>query len=548
MILGRSTVARASRIRHPLTPWTCLACQRKRGAIGGFSTTTLVKSQVNKGELDSTTPPALLAHKDAYDAVGTTGSNRIDDLRVKGPSLVQNDGLDDRKDAMLEFGKTIQALQSLRISNALLPEGSEMERLGRANRKFPSNASHPSNHAPENEPRPLRIREEKAPRRNTKLVSKPSSVFTFEAGQDPNTYEVQWWRSRMQDFDLVDKLHLRASRIRTTPQAGLDVSQTFLSNMDQAVSSTDSSALARLLTDDLEELDVTAVLRCLSLLRNDASERSFGAIFNKTNEDYLTLICWRLFKALQRIPGGLTGLTKADWQFLIKTTVFNDMDSGLGYARQVGFQKILDSGVAVSRSDITEDPYTASDVFSIPEASVRSMLLLKEMKASGTTPDDKMYAALIRSQYRDPRKVIATHRHVMQLARGTYKGPHSSNLPSSIPFLTDFYTRQLLYTLMDLRPVLKLEKPPEDFDRDDGRNLEIASRESLIERVWDEMKEMKTRPSRWTCVAFLEAFGRSRNKVMVENVHRALILDRKAKNGEGDWGKEVFAALMRAHE
>ncbi|KAI8845562.1 hypothetical protein BC829DRAFT_434788 [Chytridium lagenaria] len=177
---------------------------------------------------------------------------------------------------------------------------------------------------------------------------------------------------------------------------------------------------------------------------------------------------------------------------------------------------------------IDENEDFSLDAFSMPTAATRSLILMKEMKSSGTTPDDRIYAALVRN-LKDPQKVIATHRHVLVNTR-----------TSPFPLFTDFYARQLLQTLHHFRPIITLDTG----DALDVNSQQSQSRESLIEKLWDEMRETRTRPSRLTCVAFLEVGG---EKGMVENVHRTLILDRGAKEGEGRWERNVVWGLMEAH-
>ncbi|KAJ3108713.1 hypothetical protein HDU97_000111 [Phlyctochytrium planicorne] len=363
--------------------------------------------------------------------------------------------------------------------------------------------------------------------RQTELRKPPPAMLAdlnnlwFEAGQETNGWELEWWKAQPKDFQLEEHQLRFSPRFQSeTEQAELP--WLFVGGYRRAVSKGDWEEVNRYLNEDALTLSVEEILRALSLLRNTPLER------NDSHSDlpmvkrqvllqsYLT---WALFSTLIKIPGGPSGLTRPDWHYVIKSTIFDVAD--LGEHEDKLLQEIVVRG--------------------IPSLAVRPLIVMKEMKGSGTSPDDVMYAALIRSSCKDMRKVMAIHDHVKQEAASSDPVP---TVPASL--ISDFYARQLLFAFTHFKPVVPISKPVYEFNQDDvTRNW--TSKETLIERLWDETKEAKSKPSRWTCIGFLQAFRESANKTMVENVHRALVLDRKAAGGEGSWDQSIFWALMKAH-
>ncbi|KAJ3117205.1 hypothetical protein HDU96_007633 [Phlyctochytrium bullatum] len=510
-------------------------------------------------------------------------------------------------EASKEFAETVQALKSLKLEDALdhQPKDTEGDALSpkKARGAVETIANRPTSRSvfasrrpdpQKDKPSGSTAADAKHGRRHSKDVSQ---TLSFSAGRHPTNYEVDWWRARKEDFNFEDRSYLSAAKFRQPPPGAetnptLDTAQLFVSKVDGAAAAGDLSSLVLFLRREVPTMSLQTIVRSLFLLRKGFKDPAGGAeaLYLESNERLLSAVSWRLFLALHRIPKGLRSLTSADWHFLLQVLVFSDANaadpherhyrsSSLNFvdddAHQVDSNDDSSGTGHAPRKATTPSQPSELEYLLLPPPSTRAMFLFKEMKAAGTVPDDRAFSALVRTHHGDPKRLAAIHRRVQELSSlanpqdGVKSLAASAALPvnpsrrglRAIPF-TDFYARQYLHSLLSLRPVVVVPKAHGDALSADaiadaqlaapkppgGSGYRYAARESMVENLWQEMREVKAKPSRITCVGFLDAFARARDKVMVENVHRALLMDRKAKDGEGPWSREIYLALMKAHQ
>jgi hypothetical protein len=314
--------------------------------------------------------------------------------------------------------------------------------------------------------------------------------------------------------------------------------------------SVDQRNTTQLASDEQANLSAHITSVAQRLISGETVDAStlLSCILNRLKVDPLLKVdpslIWRIFLALEHDPSiPLRALRREDWDRLMKAIVFGSRGVPPAYLSDyVNNSTLTTSHNASLPFELNNIPISTS-LASPDSLSRKALTIFKTMKKLGVTPQADMYMSLCWAHWGHPRKMDGIHKFVIGRAR-----QGETNLVS------DAYFRTLLGCCVFFRETkkngLKLDKA----------TVVGATPEITVDVLWEDMKEAKIRPSRATLIGFLEAFAELQDHVMVEEVHRLLIMDRKAKKQRGKgsgalqdteehvWGLEVYESLMKAHE